>query len=32
MLLMDLGGWTVDLMRIDNAILVADMGYPSEGF
>jgi hypothetical protein len=32
MLLMDLGGWTVDLMRIDNAIPVADMGYPSESF
>ena len=25
MLLMDLGGWTVDLMRIDNAIPVADL-------
>ena len=24
MLLMDLGGWTVDLMRIDNAIPAAD--------
>lgn len=27
MLLMDLGGWTVDLMRIDNAIPVADTAH-----
>ena len=27
MLLMDLGGWTVDLMRIDNAIPVSDTAH-----
>ena len=27
MLLMDLGGWTVDLMRIDNAIPAADTAH-----
>ena len=30
MLLMDLGGWTVDLMRIDNAIPVADTAHSLE--
>ena len=30
MLLMDLGGWTVDLMRIDNAIHVADTAHSLE--
>ncbi len=29
MLLMDLGGWTVDLMRIDNAIPAADTAHSS---
>ena len=30
MLLMDLGGWTVDLMRIDNAIPAADTAHSLE--
>ena len=30
MLLMDLGGWTVDLMRIDNAVPVADTAHSLE--
>ena len=30
MLLMDLGGWTVDLMRIDNAISAADTAHSQE--
>ena len=30
MLLMDLGGWTVDLMRIDNAIPVVDTAHSLE--
>ena len=30
MLLMDLDGWTVDLMRIDNAIPVADTAHSLE--
>ena len=30
MLLMDLGGWTVDFMRIDNAIPVADTAHSLE--
>lgn len=30
MLLMDLGGWTMDLMRIDNAIPVADTAHSLE--
>ena len=29
-LLMDLGGWTVDLMRIDNAIRAADTAHSLE--
>ena len=30
MLLMDLGGWTVDRMRIDNAIPAADTAHSLE--